>query len=122
MLLLCILNKTLNGDANNHVFAVEFDTWLNPECNDSSANHIGVNVNSMNSTAVYDLCSSINYCEYLITGADFTCWIDYDGINQTLQVRFTNGSTLQGVTRPATPIITVKNLNLSDVVDDYMYV
>jgi serine/threonine protein kinase len=119
---MCLLNKNHNGDASNHVFAVEFDTWLTPEFNDSSNNHIGVNVNSMNSTAFYNLCGSTNSCVYLTTGDDFTSWIDYDGGNQTLQVRFTNGSTLEGVARPATPIITMKNLDLSDVFDDYTHV
>lgn len=119
---MCVLNKTHNGDANNHVFAVEFDTWLNPEFNDPSDNHIGVNVNSMNSTAVYNLCGIATYCLHLISGDDFTTWIDYDGESQALEVRFTNGSTLQGVARPATPIITVKSLDLSHVVNDYMHV
>jgi hypothetical protein len=40
---LCLLKKWLNGNFSNQLFAVEFDTYQNPEFNDSSNNHVGVN-------------------------------------------------------------------------------
>jgi len=39
----------------NKVLEVEFDTWQNPEYNDPSNNHVGVNMNSMNSMAFQNL-------------------------------------------------------------------
>ncbi|EOA36405.1 hypothetical protein CARUB_v10010855mg [Capsella rubella] len=44
-----ILNKTNNGKAENHIFAVEFDTFQNNEFGDINGNHVGININSMTS-------------------------------------------------------------------------
>lgn len=113
------------------MFAVEFDTWLNPEFADPSNNHIGVNINSMNSVQTYNLCansSSANEtadCNYFDTGDDFTSWVDYDGTNQKLEVRLANGSstTTAGMAKPSDPLLTLANLDLSDVFNnDDMYV
>lgn len=41
------LGPTTNGNPANHVFAVEFDTVLDLEMNDTNDNHIGVDVNSL---------------------------------------------------------------------------
>jgi hypothetical protein len=121
---LCLLEKWQNGNLNNQLFAVEFDTWQNPEFNDSSNNHVGVNVNSMDSVSFYNLCGDgIKDCSYLVTGGDFTSWIDYDSATQTLDVFLTNGSLILGtVAKPADPLIQVSNLNLSNVLNDYMFV
>lgn len=120
---LCLLNKTMSGRPSNHMFAVEFDTWLNPEFEDPSNNHIGVNINSMNSVQTYNLCanSSANEtvdCNYFDTGEDFTSWIDYNGTNQKLEIRLANGS----MAKPSEPLLTLSNLDLSDVFDNDMYV
>ena len=113
------------------MFAVEFDTWLNPEFADPSNNHIGVNINSMNSVQTYNLCahsSAANEtadCNYFDTGDDFTSWVDYDGTNQKLEVRLANGSstTTAGMAKPSDPLLTLSNLDLSDVFNnDDMYV
>jgi hypothetical protein len=37
-----LANSTDNGNASNHLFAVEFDTFYNPEFGDPSDSHIGV--------------------------------------------------------------------------------
>lgn len=119
---LCLLEKPQNGNSSNHVFAVEFDTWLNPEFDDPSNNHVGVNINSMNSTWVYNLCGNSTACSFLDTDQDFTCWIDYDSATQTLEVFFTNGSTIQGISKPANAIIYVSSLDLTNVFNDNMFV
>ncbi|KAG0568405.1 hypothetical protein KC19_6G017300 [Ceratodon purpureus] len=119
---LCLLQKQQNGRATNHVFAVEFDTWQNPEFNDPSNNHVGVNVNNMNSTAVYNYCGNLNYCSYFDTDQDFTAWIEYDSTTQIVVVFMTNGSLIQNVTKPANPIIQASHIDLTNVFNDYMYV
>lgn len=119
---LCLLRKPRNGDAANHVFAVEFDTWKNPEFDDPSNNHVGVNVNSMNSIAVHNLCGMASTCNYLVVGEAFTAWIDYDSTTQALAVYFTKGALSEGISKPATPIIQVPILNLTAVFNDYMHV
>jgi serine/threonine protein kinase len=49
-----LLPAFTNGTGDSRVVAVEFDTFLNPENADTSGNHIGIDVNSVNSTASTD--------------------------------------------------------------------
>jgi len=44
-----LVGSATNGNATNHLFAVEFDTILNSEFNDMSGNHVGIDVNGLNS-------------------------------------------------------------------------
>lgn len=125
---MCLLNKTRSGRQSNHMFAVEFDTWLNPEFGDPSNNHIGVNLNSMSSEQTYNLCADSGQnettvdCNYFDTGQDFTSWIDYDGTIRKLEVRLANGSSIAGVAKPSDPLLTVSNLDLSEIFYSDMYV
>ena len=120
---LCLLWEENNGLPTNQVFAVEFDTWKTYWFDDPSDSHIGVDVNSMNSTKTYNLCGgSLVNCSYLCNGGDFTAWVDYTATGQTLDVRFANGTSATGVRKPTNPVIRVQNLDLSSVFNEYMYV
>jgi serine/threonine protein kinase len=120
---LCLLWQQNNGLPSNQVFAVEFDTWRTSWFDDPSDSHIGVDVNSMNSTKTYNLCGgSLVNCSYLCNGGDFTAWVDYNATGQTLDVRFANGTSAAGVRKPTDPVIRVQNLDLSNVFNEYMYV
>ncbi|KAG0587417.1 hypothetical protein KC19_2G162800 [Ceratodon purpureus] len=124
--LLCLVREEDDGKASNHLFAVEFDTFLSPPYNDTSDSHIGVNINSMKSVWSYDLCGgSIRNCSYLCNGGYFTAWIDYGSSSQTLEVFFANGSSFDNVQKPLTPLITASlpsAVPLAALVDDYVYV
>ncbi|TYK07020.1 putative L-type lectin-domain containing receptor kinase VII.2 [Cucumis melo var. makuwa] len=48
-----LFNFTNNGSPNNHVFAVEFDSFQNLEFNDPNDNHVGVDLNSLESNASF---------------------------------------------------------------------
>ncbi|CAM6012821.1 unnamed protein product [Sphagnum balticum] len=117
-----ILSRVTNGNASNHVFAVEIDTFQNPEFNDPSGSHVGVDINSLNSTHAYDFC--IPYCNqsYFANQGKFGVWIDYSATNETLYVvvqPYTgNAST------PSPSQIVVPNFTLSNVLegDGQMYV
>jgi hypothetical protein len=52
-----LANSTDNGNASNHLFAVEFDTFYNPEFGDPSDSHIGVDVNGVRLIQTFNLCS-----------------------------------------------------------------
>jgi hypothetical protein len=122
---MCLIPELNNGNgASNRLFAVEFDTYRNRRFNDPSDSHIGVNINSMNSTAgTYNLCGGKHVnCSYLCNGGNFTAWSDYNATGQALEVRFANGSSVAGVAKPAEAVIRVVNLNLSGVFNEYMYV
>lgn len=66
---LCLLQEQNNGEASNRVFTVEFDAFENYWYDYPSDSHIGVDVNSMNSTLVHNLCGvEVHNCSYLRNG------------------------------------------------------
>ncbi|KAK1415543.1 hypothetical protein QVD17_31326 [Tagetes erecta] len=116
-----LLNVTLNGNASNHLFAVEFDTVQDFEFSDINNNHVGVNVNKMKSVnsskagffvdgnlTKQDLC--------LHSGKKIQAWIDYDAEKTELNVTLSLFSN-----KPNTPIISLP-VDLSPVFQEYMYV
>ncbi|XP_039143983.1 L-type lectin-domain containing receptor kinase IV.2-like [Dioscorea cayenensis subsp. rotundata] len=44
---LAIVNMTSNGNASNHILAVEFDTWDSPQAYDINNNHVAININNI---------------------------------------------------------------------------
>ncbi len=117
-----LLSPVTNGNASNHVFAVEIDTFLNPQYNDPSGSHVGVDINSLNSTDTYNFCNSTCNQSYFVNQGKFGAWIDYSATNETLYVvvqPYTgNAST------PSPSQIVVRNFTLSKVLEDdgQMYV
>ncbi|CAK9271557.1 unnamed protein product [Sphagnum jensenii] len=119
-----LANSTDNGNASNHLFAVEFDTFYNPELGDPSDSHIGVDVNGVRSIQTYNLCSdsssSSTHCSYF-THIYSEChgWIDYTAETSSLEVYFSNETS-----KPQSPQLAVPNFSLSEflVPDGYMYV
>ncbi|VAI01474.1 unnamed protein product [Triticum turgidum subsp. durum] len=49
-----LLPAFTNGTGDSRIVAVEFDTFLNPQNADMTGNHVGIDVNSVNSTASTD--------------------------------------------------------------------
>jgi serine/threonine protein kinase len=119
-----LANSTDNGNASNHLFAVEFDTFYNPELGDPSDSHIGVDVNGVRSIQTYNLCSdsssnSTNCSYFTHINAECHGWIDYTAETSSLEVYFSNQTS-----KPQSPQLAVNNFNLSEflVPDGYMYV
>jgi serine/threonine protein kinase len=119
-----LANSTDNGNASNHLFAVEFDTFYNPEFGDPSDSHIGVDVNGVRSIQTYNLCSdsgsSSTNCSYFReSDSNLHGWIDYTAETGSLEVYFSNETS-----KPQSPQLVVNNFNLSEflVPDGYMYV
>jgi serine/threonine protein kinase len=126
-----LFNLTSNGNPNNHVFGVEFDVVKNEEFDDISANHVGIDVNSLNSKASHDAGywpddqrsdnsskadDEKSFKELkLDSGENYQVWIDYSDslINVTMAPA--------GMKRPRKPLLNV-SLNLSEVFKDKMYV
>ncbi|KAI4332129.1 hypothetical protein L6164_017063 [Bauhinia variegata] len=119
--LLGLFNRTSNGSSNNHVFGIEFDMFLDEQFNDIDDNHVGVDINSLNSVASHtagfwggkddqkfeklDLNNGVNY----------QVWIDY--LDSTINVTLARA----GQKKPQRPLIS-KLVNLSSVLLDEMYV
>ena len=126
-----LLNYT-NGNSKSHVFGVEFDVFKNQEFDDISANHVGIDMNSLKSVEAHDAgywpnsqgSNNTNsgaqdeksFKELkLNNGENYQVWIDYSDslINVTMAP--------VGLARPQRPLLSVP-LNLSEVFEDEMYV
>jgi len=126
-----LFNLTNNGNHNNHVFGVEFDVFKNEEFDDISANHVGIDVNSLKSMAAHDAGYWPDYQRSknsnnaddeksfkelkLNSGENYQVWVDYSDslINVTMAP--------VGMKRPRKPLLNV-SLDLSEVFKDDMYV
>jgi serine/threonine protein kinase len=119
-----MFNGTDNGDARNHVFAVELDTVRNPEFADINNNHVGVDVNSLNSTVAApagyfdDGGGGAFHNLSLISREPMQVWVDYDAA--TTEVTVAMAPARQP--RPRRPLISTRNINLSTVITDTAYV
>ncbi|KAF8116524.1 hypothetical protein N665_0017s0079 [Sinapis alba] len=85
-----LFNPMNNGDIKNDIFAVELDTILNTECNDTNDNHVGIDINSLKSMKS----SPAGYWDEkgqfkdltLISGEPMQVWVDYDGLTHQIDV------------------------------------
>ncbi|XP_010905330.1 L-type lectin-domain containing receptor kinase IX.1 isoform X2 [Elaeis guineensis] len=80
------LRSGANWTAPKRIVAVEFDTFKNPEYNDSSANHIGIDINRIVSVAHRDLNTSIR------DGFKLDASISYNSSTENLTVFLSNSS------------------------------
>ncbi|PAN47148.1 hypothetical protein PAHAL_9G237300 [Panicum hallii] len=117
-----LFNNENNGNASNHVFAVELDTILNPEFRDINSNHVGVDVNGLVSVAAEpagyyadDTGAFKNLSLY--SGDAMQVWVDYDGRATVVNVRLAPAEA----PKPKMPLISVA-VDLSAVVNDTAYV
>ncbi|WCJ30765.1 Concanavalin A-like lectin protein kinase family protein [Euphorbia peplus] len=115
-----LLNFTNDGNPNNHVFGVEFDTFMNQEFNDLNDNHVGVDLNSLTSIAQESAGFWVDNEEKFQTlklnnGENYQVWIDY------LDSRINVTMVKVGEIRPTKPLIS-EFVNLSNVFLDEMYV
>ncbi|KAF8722937.1 hypothetical protein HU200_022076 [Digitaria exilis] len=115
-----LFNIDNNGNASNHVFAVELDTILNPEFHDIDSNHVGIDVNGLVSLAAEpagyyagdeddDVLTNLS----LNSGDAMQVWVDYDGRATVLNVTLAPVET----PKPKKPLISV-SVDLSPVVSD----
>ncbi|XP_043693585.1 probable L-type lectin-domain containing receptor kinase S.7 [Telopea speciosissima] len=96
----------------NSFVAVEFDTRLDPQFNDPSNNHIGLDINSLNSIKVEDpTLSGID----LKSGNWITAWIDYKDDQKKLNVWMNYSSS-----KPEKPMLSV-DIDLSKYLAETMY-
>ncbi|CAN8254509.1 unnamed protein product [Cochlearia groenlandica] len=105
---------------SSHFFAVEFDTVKDLEFEDINDNHVGIDINSMESSistpAGYFLANSTKKELFLDKGRLIQAWVDYDSINKRLDVKISPFSD-----KPKLSLLTY-NVDLSSVLGDEMYV
>ncbi|KAI0509802.1 hypothetical protein KFK09_010398 [Dendrobium nobile] len=115
-----LLNSSDNGNATNHVFAVEFDTVQDFEFFDINDNHVGVDVNSL----VSSKSAAASYYDSggqpiplnLKSGDTIQSWIDYDGKAKLLNVTLSPFSS-----KPKTPLFSFP-IDLAPILQNEMYV
>ncbi|KAI3955401.1 hypothetical protein MKW98_018502 [Papaver atlanticum] len=116
-----VFNPSDVGNISNHVFAVEFDTVQDFEFGDIDDNHIGIDIDGLNSTAsvsaAYFAENSTKVNITLKSGNIFQVWIDYDSIENVVNVSISPFSW-----KPKQPILSTSNIDLSSVFEDSMYV
>lgn len=107
-----VFNSTSSTD-NGTLIAVEFDTLLNEEFNDTTDNHVGLDIGDPLSIKAVDLGS---YGIDLKSGNSTTAWIDYSSKDNQLGIwlAYTN-------VKPDKPIFSI-NIDLSKNFAEFMYV
>ncbi|KAJ0013347.1 hypothetical protein Pint_20207 [Pistacia integerrima] len=115
-----LFNSTNMGNFSDYLFAVEFDTVQDFEFGDIDDNHVGIDINSLNSnvssTAAYFDDSSTKQNLNLKSGAPILAWIDYDASENLLNVTISPNSS-----KPKLPLLSF-NVNLSAIFHEFMYI
>jgi len=116
-----LFNAGIDGNFSNHILAVEFDTFKDPELNDLDDNHVGVDINSVVSNrsvrAVQFKGSATNKVDLdLKSGNVIQAWIEYNSQMNQLDVKISEDSA-----RPKSILLSYQ-VNLSDILQESMYI
>lgn len=117
-----LTNIVNNNNPMNHFFAVELDTVQNIEFKDIDSNHVGIDINGLNSieshtVGYYDEISSSFHNLSLNSGNAMQVWVDYSGEAKQINVTM---ATLE-MEKPTRPLIST-TYDLSTVVQESAYV
>ena len=117
-----LFNANDNGDQRNQVFAVELDTVRNPEFGDMNGNHVGVDVNSLNSSAAatagyYDDVTGAFQNLDLASRDPMQVWVDYHA--ETTEI--TVAMAPVRLPRPKRALLSTR-IDLSTIIADTAYV
>jgi hypothetical protein len=86
-----LLPHYTNGTGDSTIVAVEFDTYQNSENADISSSHVGIDVNSLNSTASTDTTSPTRN---LTSGHEMVATVTYENVTRFLAVELNiNGAS-----------------------------
>ncbi|KAA8518935.1 hypothetical protein F0562_016291 [Nyssa sinensis] len=118
-----LFNGNNNGNSTNHVVAVELDTIQNTEFEDIDGNHVGIDINGLNS----NMSSSAGYYANnggqfqnltLISGKAMQVWVEYNGVDKRMNVTL---APINIVSKPNNPLLSLP-VDLSSVIEETMYV
>ncbi|XP_047092877.1 L-type lectin-domain containing receptor kinase SIT2-like [Lolium rigidum] len=118
-----LVNGSNNGKTTNHIFAVELDTWLNPEFGDINNNHVGIDINSLSSVQsqpggfFHDQNGTFKNLTFSSQEA-MQVWVGYD--RETTQIEVTM-APLDMAAKPKRPTVSTR-YNLSFVLKDVAYI
>ncbi|TYI33358.1 hypothetical protein ES332_A04G127400v1 [Gossypium tomentosum] len=117
-----LFNDSNNGNATNHVIAIELVTVQSNVFNDINNNHVGIDINGLNSTysfpAGYYEDDSRQFRNLsMIDGQRIQVWVEYHGREKRMDVTLAPSR----VSKPKTPLLSLP-LDLSSIVNSKMYV
>ncbi|KAJ4970194.1 hypothetical protein NE237_003293 [Protea cynaroides] len=116
-----LFNETNIGNSTDHVFAVELDTMENKEFNNINGNHVGIDINGLQSVASAPASyfdkngQSLNLT--LISGKTMQVWVDYNGVKKQLNVTLAP----LNVPKPTIPLLSMSR-DLSPIMRETMFV
>ncbi|KAI4985877.1 hypothetical protein ZWY2020_018507 [Hordeum vulgare] len=118
-----LVNGSNNGNTTNHIFAVELDTWQNPEFGDINNNHIGININGLTSVkshpAGFFHDQNGTFKNLTLSSQEaMQVWVDYDREKTQIDVTM---APLDMATKPQQPTVSAR-YNLSVVLTDVAYI
>ncbi|KAF2291730.1 hypothetical protein GH714_035359 [Hevea brasiliensis] len=117
-----LLNTSNDGLSTNHILAVELDTIRSPDVQDANENHVGIDVNSLNSiesasATYFSNTEGKNRSLNLVSGDPIQVWIDYNETETLLNV------TLAPISSPKpNQLLLSTSINLSEILLESMYV
>ncbi|XP_059647093.1 L-type lectin-domain containing receptor kinase IV.1-like [Cornus florida] len=119
-----VFSKTNDGNSSNHIVAVELDVIENKKFNDTNNNHVGIDINGLNSKVAmpagyYDPnnCPCLLQKLSLTSGQPMQVWVDYDGVDKFMNVTLAPVH----VQKPNTPLLSF-HYDLSTVINETMYI
>ncbi|TMX00623.1 hypothetical protein EJD97_000441, partial [Solanum chilense] len=116
-----LLNASDIGNFSNHIFAVEFDTVRDFEFGDIDDNHVGININSLESNksaaAGYFINDQNSKQDLnLKSGKVILVWVEYDSVTKLVNVTLSPNSL-----KPKIPLLSYK-FDVSSIFKENMYV
>ena len=118
-----LFNSINNGSSVNQIFAIELDTIQNTEFGDIDNNHVGIDINSLNSlrsntAGFYNNSKNGMFTNLpLIGSGPIQTWVEYDG--NTTQISVTLAPL--GMEKPMRPLLSL-TFNLSTVLKEESYI
>ncbi|XP_062116159.1 L-type lectin-domain containing receptor kinase S.1 [Humulus lupulus] len=113
-------NGTVKSEAP--LFAVKFDTGRNPEFGDPDSNHIGINLNSIESETTHPAGYYNSTGSFVPTpmrdGTNVRAWIEFDGTNFEINVTVAP----IGVPRPVKPTLTYREPKIANFISNEMFI
>ncbi|CAL9087166.1 unnamed protein product [Musa acuminata var. zebrina] len=105
-----LTNATLDANPDNRFVAVEFDTVKQEY--DPNDNHVGLDINSVNSTVT----ANLSFLIAPVIATNYTVWVDYDGVSRHMWVHM----AIVGDPKPPSAVLS-SPLDLSDYLTQYSY-
>ncbi|KAL1825566.1 hypothetical protein DCAR_0313735 [Daucus carota subsp. sativus] len=116
-----VFNPTNKTNATDHVFAVELDTIQNNQFGDLNYDHVGIDINSINSTiseqaGYFDDANKFQNLS-LFSGQIMQLWVEYSGLEKQINVTLAP----VGIRKPKRPLLSL-SYDLDPVINEEMYV